>query len=155
MKRLTLLCWLAVFMAVPFGIARRSDIPLPPSLKTTEQAHWQHLSHSLGYAWRSPLGPGLVRWHLSAAQREGYSVLTEDRERLAWAGTSPVAVDAIYQRAWGCHLALKIPDSCSVDVYPDRIEASCNVLAALFGNVVHWVTPGNNHENGWPPCPLL
>ena len=153
--KLILLCLLAAC----FWAAERFQIPLPATQAAppaARQAFDLPLASptSLEICWRTASGPGVVSWHLPEVQTSGYSALTEDRDLLTWASPSLVAVDAIYRRDWGCGLALKIPDSCSVEVYPNRIVACCNAVAAQLGNVPHWVKPGIGHEVDWPRCPL-
>lgn len=101
---------------------------------------------------RQAWGPGWVNWHFSNPAGAGYSVKPECCTSLVWASGSGQDCDGIYRRSWGCGTALKVPDSCTADVYGDgSISCCCNATLAALGYVCQWVNPGGI---GWPNCPL-
>jgi AraC-like DNA-binding protein len=59
------------------------------------------------------------------------------------AGLVQDAIDAIYKASWGCHTALKAPDSCTVDWYGNNTYVyCCNAFAwYVLGKRIKWVDP--------------
>lgn len=104
-----------------------------------------------GLCIRSPIGPGWVNWTMSNPASWGYSVKPESSGSLVWARSPGQDLDALYNRAWGCGVALKVADSCTATVGSGYIECCCNAAAAEFGHICQWV-PTASH--GFPSCPL-
>jgi len=101
---------------------------------------------------RAPWGPGIVNWSFSDPADWGYSVKPESSWELIWARPPTQAIDGIYNEAWGCNLALKVPDSCTVTMTdPDTLSYCCNAAMWTLGYRIEWV---NSSAIGWPSCPL-
>ncbi len=111
---------------------------------------------------RIPWGPGKVNWEIGNPWFLGWSVLPE---RVAIPGEAHLVpaegpsqlVDGIYNRLWGCGVALKVPDSCTAAAATvfEGVECCCNHSMALLGHVCRFVGPGDDGaEAGWPRCPL-
>lgn len=101
---------------------------------------------------RVPWGPGWVNWGMSNPAGAGYSVKPESSGSLVWARSSGQDADGIYNRAWGCGTAFKIPDNCTATVASNgSISCCCNAAMAALGHVCRWLNPG---AVGWPNCPL-
>lgn len=102
---------------------------------------------------RVPWGPGEVRWKFSNPAGAGYSVKPETGSTLVWAGGSIQFVDGIYKNSWGCGLAFKIADSCTMEVYPGEVmECCCNAALYLLGHKCKLISPYSFSD--WPNCPL-
>ena len=104
---------------------------------------------------RTPFGPGLVKWNFSNPGRTGagFSVKPESSYNLIWASAPSNAIDAIYNRGWGCGIALKVPDSCTVTWNSSSSWSSCcNATFAALGYVPKWVNPA---QHNFPYCPLF
>lgn len=104
---------------------------------------------------RTPFAPGLVKWNFSNPGRTGagFSVKPESSYALIWASAPSNAIDAIYNRQWGCGIALKVPDSCTVTWNsPSSWSSCCNATFAALGYVPKWVNPA---QHNFPYCPLF
>jgi len=73
---------------------------------------------------------------------------------LKWASAPQNDVDGIYNKDWGCGLALKIPNHCTAHVYQNWVVGFCNPLYIPVKGRIRWVTPGQGAEDTWPKCPL-
>jgi hypothetical protein len=104
-----------------------------------------------GLCIRTPRGPGLVRWQISDPAGKGFSVKPEASSVLVWASAPSNEIDAIYNKFWGCGVALKVPDSCTIDWKSSSYTACCNALFAAMGYVPTWVNP---KQHSFPDCPL-
>lgn len=104
-----------------------------------------------GLCIRTPFPPGLVYWYINNPAGAGFSIKPETSNQLRWASTPSNAIDGIYNRSWGCGVALKVPDSCTVSWYSSYYTSCCNAVMAALGYVPKWVNPGSI---GWPNCPL-
>ena len=104
---------------------------------------------------RVPWGPGKVEWQGPSPGAGGqfFSVAPESTPPLVWAAAPQQNIDAIYNRFWGCGVALKIPDSCTATVTTNgEISACCNDLAAAAGHIPVWV---NTYTDAYfVDCPL-
>lgn len=116
-------------------------------------------AQAAGVCIRTPFGPGWVNWKMSNPGQSGYkySVKPETSVPLIWAQAPSQGIDGIYKASWGSCTALKIPDSCTVDVNSDgTIGSCCNAAAALAGHVVKWTNTcsSSSTEASWPDNPL-
>lgn len=102
---------------------------------------------------RLALGPGLVKWQvLDPWGSFQYSVKPEVSNSLVPATPPQQAIDGVYRRPWGCDIAYKVPDSCTMEVFgPDAMECCCNAAMYLIGHKCKLVFPSTL---GWPECPL-
>jgi hypothetical protein len=108
-----------------------------------------------GWCIRVPWGPGRVDWSISNPWDWGWSVKPENISgSLAPAAAPSQAVDGIYNLAWGCGQALKIPDSCTATASTSLslIQCCCNHAAAALGHVCQWIDPVPLPD--WPNCPI-
>jgi hypothetical protein len=100
-------------------------------------------------------GPGKVEWQHSTPGAGGqfFSVAPETTPTLVWAAAPQQDIDAIYNRFWGCGIALKIPSSCTATVTTSGgITACCNAAAAAIGHVPVWVN--TYADTYFVDCPL-
>lgn len=116
-------------------------------------------AQAAGVCIRGPLGPGRVNWKFANPGQSGakYSVKPETSVPLVWAKSPAQDIDGIYRMAWGNCTALKVPDSCTVDVNSDNtMSACCNAAMATLGHVVKWTNTcsSSSAEAGWPDNPL-
>jgi hypothetical protein len=102
---------------------------------------------------RSPFGPGVVEWQGVDPWIYGFSVKAEDGNYLFYSHLPSDYCDGIYNLAWGCGVAIKIPDHCTF--YVADWAYCCNAAASVIYGVVRWVYPGSGGEaTEWPYCPL-
>jgi hypothetical protein len=107
---------------------------------------------------RTPFGPGWVNWHgyTSASNpwaSEGWGYKPESITGVAFRADDLArdATDGPYRRSWGCGVAYKIPDSCTVDVRRGNgWSYCCNAAAWAAGHRVGFVSPS---AIGGPNCP--
>lgn len=128
---------------------------LNPDLQTLTPTGAQ----AAGVCIRGPLGPGWVNWKMSNPGQNGYkySVKPETSVNLIWAKAPSQAIDGVYRASWGNCSALKVPDSCTVDVNTSNtISSCCNAAMAALGHVVKWTNTcsSSSSESGWPDNPL-
>lgn len=102
---------------------------------------------------RTAIPPGWVEWEGVDPRSYGYSVKPENGDYLVYAHPPSEGCDGIYNPGWGCGIALKIPDHCTL--YAGQGAYCCNAaMTPLFG-VVRVVYPGSGGEaTKWPYCPL-
>lgn len=100
-----------------------------------------------GVCIRDPFGPGWV--NLTTYDPAGwlFSLKPENTWPLVWARAPGQDVDALYNRAWGCYAAIKVPDNCTATSGPDGTSCCCNAAAAAWGHVCEWK---NLETEGWP-----
>jgi hypothetical protein len=110
-------------------------------------------STTSGLCIRTPFGPGWVEWQWVDPWSFGYSVKPETSNSLVYGHLPSEGCDGIYNLAWGCGLALKIPDHCTF--YAGDGSYCCNAATIPLFGVVRWVNPGSGGEaTEWPVCPL-
>lgn len=113
---------------------------------------------ALGVCVRTPTKPGWVNWHgyTSASNpwaSEGWAYKPESINWVVYRADDLVrdATDGLYRRSWGCGVAYKIPDSCTVDVSKGNgWTYCCNAAAWIAGYRVGFVNPSTF---GGPNCP--
>ena len=104
-----------------------------------------------GLCIRTIRPPGIVKWYINNPAGAGFSYKPEGPNALVWASAPSNAIDGIYNKNWGCGIALKVPTSCTISWYSSYYSACCNAAAAAIGKVPRWVNPGSI---GWENCPL-
>jgi hypothetical protein len=102
---------------------------------------------------RTPLGPGVVNWTIPnpSGPEWLYSVKPETSTALVRAAAPSQDIDGVYRYYWGCGIALKVPDSCTLTINNGSASACCNAAMELLGHTVQWVNPS---AIGWVNCPL-
>jgi len=110
-----------------------------------------------GVCIRAPWGPGWVDWVWGWSNpwaTNGYAYKPESANVVYRADDlADDAVDALYNKYWGCGVAFKVPDSCTVTVYqgePNTLHYCCNAAMWAIGHRVEWVNPS---QHGFPKCP--
>lgn len=114
-------------------------------------------AQAAGLCIRVPWGPGKVNWHMSSPSGDGYSVKPEGSTSLVWGSPPSQNIDGIYRSSWGSCNALKVPDSCTANVYSGgSIGFCCNAAAWVAGKRPKWVNTcsSSSPEAGWPDHPL-
>lgn len=98
---------------------------------------------------------GKVTWKgVSDPAAAGYSYLPESSGSLLWASAPSNIIDATYRQGWGCGVALKVPDYCTLEVKSDTGACCCGLIAVASGNICRWADTLAGSEAGWPDCPL-
>ncbi|MCI0417758.1 MAG: hypothetical protein L0312_00820 [Acidobacteria bacterium] len=106
-------------------------------------------------SFTDPWKAGLVIWNITDPKGAGYSYLPElPPAELKWASAPRNEVDAIYNKNWGCDVALKIPNHCTARIFKDWMIGFCNPIISLKKGRIRWVTPAQGEEKDWPRCPL-
>jgi hypothetical protein len=102
---------------------------------------------------RTPLGPGVVDWTTPnpSGPEWRYSVKPESTSALVHGAAPSQNSDAVFRYYWGCGIALKVPDSCTLTINNGSASQCCNAAIASLGYVVQWVNPS---AHGFPNCPL-
>ncbi len=95
-------------------------------------------------------GPGRVFWQMSNPRAYGYSVKLENANNyLVWGSGSMQEVDGMYNSAWACNTAYKVPNNCDLQAGTGGFGCCCVGLALPR---CEWFNPGPPGD--WPDCPL-
>ncbi len=110
---------------------------------------------ALSVCIRTPFGPGLVNWNWSSSNpwATGGSAYKPESLSVVYRADDLArdAIDGLYRRSWGCGVAYKVPDSCTVNVNQNNTWSyCCNAAAWAAGHRVGFVSPS---AIGGPNCP--